>query len=277
MLLVELGSYTGVSFCAFCQQIEALRLTCEAYAVDLWRGDANMGQYGEEIYSDLASYVQNNYPGFASLLRMSFDDAIGQFQDRTIDLLHIDGFHSQEAMLHDFDSWLPKMSERGVILMHDIATRLPGYGGPAAWAQISRRFPGFAFSHGYGLGVVLAGSSVPQEVKEMAESSNFAAIAAVFQEQGKIYECLFARHSELVAEQARNAANELGLKHTIADLEGQLQKAREYMQDQQNTHTKELQLLKEKLLESQLQAQAYAGSLSWKITAPLRKLAKLCR
>lgn len=39
--------------------------------------------------------------------------------DNTIDLLHIDGWHSFDAVQSDFNRWYPKVISGGIILLHD--------------------------------------------------------------------------------------------------------------------------------------------------------------
>lgn len=271
-ILVELGSYQGASFCAFCQQIEHLGIPCEAYAVDTWQGDANMGHYGDEVHNDLFEWIKTHYPGFACMIRSSFDDALDKFDDRSIDLLHIDGFHSREAMLHDFESWLPKMSERGVILMHDICARLPGYGGVSAWKEISSRHPGFAFLHGYGLGVVPVGSGVPEELKELVNlpAEEAKEFRSLFQAQGRIYEKLFDLMETHRNEQALSASR-------FAAQAEQHEREAAAGQKELRAREQEIARLKDMLMDAELRSQAYENSLSWKLTAPLRKVSRYFR
>lgn len=282
-MLVELGSYHGVSFCAFCQALERLSLSCQAYAVDLWQGDEHMGAYGEEVHADLAAYVAAHYSGFACLLRCSFDAALPQFEDASIDLLHLDGCHAGEAILHDFNAWLPKMSSRGVVLVHDVCARMPGYGGVAAWRDISSQFPAFAFSHGYGLGVALIGPDAPVQLKELAalDDSGQARVRHLFQEQGKIYETLFAlearRDREAVVAKVIQEDTEKRFRAAIGEQREALEKLVAGEREQRAKEQCDMERLKEDLLAAELKAQAYAASISWKITAPLRKVAKWCR
>jgi hypothetical protein len=40
--------------------------------------------------------------------------------NRSIDILHIDGYHSYDAVLKDFTNWSPFVKEDGIIIFHDI-------------------------------------------------------------------------------------------------------------------------------------------------------------
>ena len=49
--IVELGTHRGTSFFAFCQAIQDGRLGTRIHAVDTWRGDAQAGFYGDEVFA----------------------------------------------------------------------------------------------------------------------------------------------------------------------------------------------------------------------------------
>ena len=179
--LVELGVHYGDSYCAFCQAIAELQRRTTCYGVDTWKGDPHANFYGAEVLADLKSHHDPLYGSFSSLIQSTFDDALKHFRDGSIDLLHIDGYHTYESVRHDFETWLPKISARGVVLFHDIAEKQGDFGVWKLWDELKAKYPHFEFLHGHGLGLVAVGGHPPEEInwlfnandKEITAIQNF--------------------------------------------------------------------------------------------------------
>jgi methyltransferase family protein len=238
--IVELGVHGGFSYSVFCQAVQRLHLAARCFAIDTWRGDEHAGYYGDSVYTAVSSR-NRRYDAFSRLIRSDFSDACGEFADGSIDLLHIDGCHSYAAVRRDFETWLPKMSQRGVILFHDTAEYANGFGVHRLWEELRLRYPSFEFRHGHGLGVLGVGGELPAPLVD-----------------------LFSASADLGSAQTiRSAYERLGMGI------GGLQKVAQ--------QEREIEALRRQVRELETVIDSYQFSTSWRVTAPLRSVARLMK
>lgn len=160
---VELGTHAGFSYFCFCQAVAKLKTNTKCHAVDTWKGDEHAGFYDEGIYDSVLE-INKGYPKFSHLLRATFDDALSKFPNKSIDLLHIDGRHFYQDVKHDYESWLPKLTDDAIVLFHDTNVRERDFGVWKLFKSLKKHHAGFEFLHGHGLGV-LAPGKVPRTMK----------------------------------------------------------------------------------------------------------------
>ena len=168
-MLVELGVYRGDSLCAMAQACRELALPTRIFGVDTFRGDSHCGAYGDPILIDLEDYLTHMKYGRVQLLRTTTAEAVSKFRDGTIDLLHIDASHLYDDVKADFTNYLPKMSEKGVILFHDIYVTERTYGVWKLWQEVKEMFPHdwYEFPHAWGVGLVAVGRVPTPGIQEL--------------------------------------------------------------------------------------------------------------
>ena len=233
-IFVELGTHAGLSYSSFCQAAIENRLLTKCYAVDTWKGDEHSWTYDESIFKEYSEYHQERYASFSQLLRMTFDEALNYFSDGSVDLLHIDGLHTYEAVKHDFETWLPKMSDRGIILFHDTNVRERNFGVWKLWEEVSQHYPGFEFQHSHGLGVLLIGSNIPEKIKflqkegdwfinkmipRVAESLSLKNTVTLLQQNVSEYNQKITLLNQTITEQNELIANSNQIIDTIENIE----------------------------------------------------------
>ncbi|NTW88597.1 MAG: hypothetical protein HGB26_05630, partial [Desulfobulbaceae bacterium] len=228
-MFVELGTYWGTSFFSFCQAVQDFHLGSRCVAIDTWEGDDHTGKYEQKVYDTVRDIAGSLFSDTdIHLLQKHFKDAVVTFADGSIDLLHIDGFHTYEAVREDFTTWFPKLADNGVVLFHDIADSCE-YGSVRYWHELLAQYPGFSFQHSWGLGVLFPKGNY---FLEEMERNNIA-------DKMKIYECrseynllkIQKDDGEKWREQQdaliKNQENSLAaLLAQVAELEGQLERMR---------------------------------------------------
>lgn len=152
-LFIELGTDRGESYFAFCQSALENGTGTRCFAVDSWRGDAQAGDYDETTFHEVSAHNARYYSAFSTLIRSDFDAAADQFEIETIDILHLDGLHTETAVRHDLDQWLPKLRPGGILLLHDVDVRQHDFGVRKVWDELQARGRSFTFHIGPGLAV----------------------------------------------------------------------------------------------------------------------------
>ncbi len=199
-VFVELGTHSGNSYFAVCQTIKENKLKSFAYAVDNWRGDIHSGLYDDSIYHEVRNHNESYFADFSKLIKCDFDEAINFFPNNSIDMLHIDGLHSYEAVKHDFETWLPKLSSGAVVIFHDTSVMDRDFGVNKYFNELKEIYPlTMEFSHSYGLGILqinnyssnLNGGSIVGNEMQLWLSPDFSQrteLINFFTELGRLFE-----------------------------------------------------------------------------------------
>ncbi len=285
---VELGTHYGDSYFAFCQSIANQHIETQSFAVDTWKGDEHAGFYEEHVYETFISHHDSRYVNFSIPLRMFFKEALDRFGDGTIDLLHIDGYHTYDAVSSDFELWLPKLSNAGIVLFHDISVRTSDFGVWRFWEEASKRFPSISFSHSNGLGVLFTGDNRTEKTQALlaAYGSSPATITELF--------ATFGERVMLLGESKRNSRSLETIQNLLDEseyLRAQLSSALTEQKHEVEVLTRSFEdqaniMKKQRANEDRLQhdlevslatADEVLSSETWRATAPLRRSIALTR
>src|SRR4051812_45139300 len=216
-LVVELGPKPDNTYCGLLQAARALNLEAKCFGFSVVDSADDDPANGSD-FKALKAYHDLHYGAFSTLSRGSLADALMRFADHSIDLLQVGAPVDDENPFEAFDAWLPKMSSRGVILVHGIAAQPRNANIQAFWDKVSSGRASFAFAHDRGLGIVHVGGEPPsarlQALLEAREPRDMADVRAYFSRLG----ASVAERAALRAAQAKLAelAQAGGEQHAAA-------------------------------------------------------------
>ena len=288
-VFVELGTHSGNSYFSFCQAVVENNLATVCYAVDTWQGDEHAGFYAADVFAQVSQDNAAKYAAFSRLLRMTFDEATGYFAEGSVDLLHIDGFHSYEAVAHDFTTWLPKLAPGAVVLFHDTNVRERDFGVWQFWRELQARYPNnLEFFHSHGLGVLQLNDAPeakkipwlqPEATSKRTIIAYFASLGAQQLERFAFNEtktevvnltAILSARDQAIAElneTVREKNRELDhLSQTIREKNGEAEQLTQAIADQ-----------KKQIFNLEQSLRAVFNSTSWRLTAPMRSAVVLAR
>lgn len=192
---VELGTHAGASFFAACQHMRSNGDYGEAVAIDLWTGDHQAGFYDETVFETFKLLLNRHFPRIGKFIRSYFAEAVTSFENSSIDLLHIDGLHTFNAVKEDYDTWRPKLTDNGVIVFHDTNEFQSDFGVWQFFEMVrGEAVQSFQFRHGHGLGVLAFGDATTNPAIDLL---------AHFNTQPEMTESFFATLSKALYDAAR--------------------------------------------------------------------------
>jgi len=256
--IVELGVHTGFSYFSFCQTVHDYKLETKCFGIDSWQGDPHTGLYDEKVYKEVLKQ-NKKYQYFSELIKKNFNSALADFKDHSIDFLHIDGFHTYDAVKSDFANWAPKCTKDALILFHDVNEFRGDFGVYKLFNELKQSYSHFMSTHAHGLGIITLSNNkdnIINFLNNLDIQTNF---------------------SDLLQDQHTKLLKKTELYQTSTEREGQIASLNQTLT--QRTEEIEQQAKTINTLKKQLEDtnKDYLNSRSWKITKPLRFLVKWFR
>lgn len=268
-VIVELGVHTGNSYFAFCQSVKEGGLDTKCWAIDTWVGDEHAGKYDDSVYQNVFNHNADHYSSFSKLLRKTFDEASLDFEDSSVDFLHIDGLHTYEAVKHDFETWLPKLTPGALVLFHDINVFDRGFGVWKFWGELKGKYPkNIEFLHSNGLGVLqVDGGDMEYQTPWLNNKRDTAQwVVEYFGHIGRSFMSELEMRSRILLE----LENIKELENRIIRFENQSEIVT--FKKKMDAQAREVILLGSSIRALERERSRILASFSWKITRPFREI-----
>jgi predicted O-methyltransferase YrrM len=122
-LATEIGSYLGSSACFICRGLpKSAKLAC----IDTWENDAmkydenDLDSDPRDTYEEFCTNIQKHHDKLIKIRKWSYN-AVEDIRSigRPIDFLFVDGDHSYEGVIKDWELYYPLLSKNAFVAFHD--------------------------------------------------------------------------------------------------------------------------------------------------------------
>ncbi len=162
-VVVELGmGCDGNSFCLINQIISENKFKTKTIAT--------IHNPERDVYKNLLSYLKSNYPNSAVCFQDNNKNLLKDILDSSVDLLLISDIRSAEIASELLHQWLPKLSDKSVILVGNTNWHSPECDMFKFWSELRLNGTTFHFLRSHGLGVLLFGKNQPKILQKMDDA-----------------------------------------------------------------------------------------------------------
>lgn len=127
---VEIGVRRGVSAKIWLDANPNLFLTC----IDPWGRSKRQQENYEITVAELRSYGER-----VKIIKTTSMKAIGQFDDESLDFVHVDGNHVFDYCAPDIIYWTAKLKKEGIMMVHDYC--------PFHWSGVMKVVDAYTHCH----------------------------------------------------------------------------------------------------------------------------------
>lgn len=238
--IVQLGAHDPNFYFGYCYAVKKLLLDTCCYIVDFLDGEQATKSMRCSYLDVLPAFCRNEFKSISKLIHKEQQNALSDFKEKQIDLIHISGCHTSDQFRYIYTTWKGKFSHQSVIIIDHFNMIDNGRDLQNIWDELGIKNK-FIFWHAQGLAIIAPNINDEHPMNHffsgVSNTNNAVNLRNFYSEMG----ANFYSHKKNI--QLSQMTIENKKKDTkIADL------------------SQEINLLK--------------SSLSWRIIQPLRKLSR---
>jgi hypothetical protein len=156
-VVVELGVDYGYSTFVFANALQQSNSGI-IYGIDLFEGDIHTGFRNN--YKKVLDCIESNNLTHVKIIQGEFG-SISNIWMMPINILHIDGLHTYEAVWRDYKNWSKFVESDGIILFHDVTAF---YDIAKFFSEVQDGWLKIYFTHSAGLGILTKNVEMKNEI-----------------------------------------------------------------------------------------------------------------